>query len=403
MTGSESPNFRQSLWQKRGMRWLFVVTLTVVLLELALSLFFVRNGAFGHWPLPPFGAITNPAQRTFLERRLALLDSDNPDTGHGAWDRELGWTNRPSRKRGEGNYTSNSWAARGRREYPKRKPAGTTRILCFGDSFTYCEEVDDHETWQHQLEQKRGDWEVINFGIGAYGTDQALLRCRRKAPGLDPDVVGIGIMLENINRNVNRYRPIYYPSTRVVAGRPRFVLGGNGLQLLPLPYATERALLSAVQDGRVVEDLRQDEYWIGPRLGLLRHFALGRLAGAYSAYAARRHRDRWLASGEEPFLVTVALLAAFHREARALGAKLAPILIFPSEKDMAPARLKERYWRTLTDDLRARNLPFLDLTEALSAESVGPKKLFRAGHLNARANGLVAAALGDWLESRLPR
>ena len=79
MTGSESPNFRQSLWQKRGMRWLFVVTLTVVLLELALSLFFVRNGAFGHWPLPPFGAITNPAQRTFLERRLALLDSDDPD------------------------------------------------------------------------------------------------------------------------------------------------------------------------------------------------------------------------------------------------------------------------------------------------------------------------------------
>ena len=43
--------------------------------------------------------------------------------------------------------------------------------------------------------------------------------------------------MENVNRVVNRYRPFYSPRSGVALSKPRFVLEGDGLRLLPNPVS----------------------------------------------------------------------------------------------------------------------------------------------------------------------
>ena len=48
-------------------------------------------------------------------------------------------------------------------------------MAAFGESFTYCEEVDVSDCWVAQLEHAWAGSEVLNFGVPGYGPDQAWL------------------------------------------------------------------------------------------------------------------------------------------------------------------------------------------------------------------------------------
>jgi len=49
------------------------------------------------------------------------------------------------------------------------------RINTYGDSFTHCHQVSDHETWQEHLAAHLGE-PIRNFGVGSYGVYQAYKR-----------------------------------------------------------------------------------------------------------------------------------------------------------------------------------------------------------------------------------
>src|SRR5256885_2648577 len=49
------------------------------------------------------------------------------------------------------------------------------RINTYGDSFTQCHQVSDHETWQEYLAAHLGE-PIRNFGMGGYGFYQAYRR-----------------------------------------------------------------------------------------------------------------------------------------------------------------------------------------------------------------------------------
>jgi len=49
------------------------------------------------------------------------------------------------------------------------------RINTYGDSFTHCHQVSDHETWQEHLAAHLGE-PMRNFGVGSYGVYQAYKR-----------------------------------------------------------------------------------------------------------------------------------------------------------------------------------------------------------------------------------
>jgi hypothetical protein len=294
---------------------------------------------------------------------------------------------------------------RGTREYADDPPAGALRIVVCGDSFTFCQEVDDDAAWPRQLEELWPEAEVPNLGVGGYGTDQALLRFRRDAPRGRIDAALVGLLLENVGRNVNRYRPLWYPNADSPAVKPRFVVGPAGaLELVPQPFETRAAFVDAVEDGTILERVAEHEYWsaryVPPGLGWS---ALARLLGARRAYAERDLARLWSRTDDEPFRTTLAILSAFVGEATGPehGAGFAGVLVFPTREDLAGlAASGERYWGTLLRALDERGIAWLDLSEPLAralAEGSTLDELYVQSHLSPAGNGVVARTVHDWL------
>ncbi len=375
----------------------------LVLLDVALRLGPARDGELLGLVLPPFGRPEHANQRAWL----ALHASGAPERGPGAFDAELGWTWRPGAVFDDGRASVGAGGARGARVYAERPPPGVLRVLTFGDSFTFGDAIPDEATFQAILERRRPGWEVLNYGVSGYGTDQALLRFRREGPGRGARVVAIGLMLENIGRNVNRYRPLWSPSSGFSSTKPRFALEEGALRLVPQPYARLEELVAGVADGSVLERVRQHEHWIDrPRVPFGRLSVLLRAGAALVAQRERSVPRLWSDPAGEPFRVTVALLEAFRREALAGGADEAVVLVFPQVPDLERARAGDSYWGGLLEELERREVPCIDLAPALLASwralgDVDPRDtLYYGYHLSQLGNDVVARELERWIDAR---
>jgi len=386
----------------KPLRIALALLLAGVLADVCTSLFLIHDGLFFGRPLPPFGALTHPRQNETLAKMAAQAN------GTWVFDRELGWSWRPSSSSEDGLYVINALGARGPREYPRAPAGGKHRILTFGDSFTFCDEVRAEASFQVQLEELAPDFEVLNFGVSGYGTDQAWMRYQRLGRDLGAEIVCLGLMLENIGRNVNRYRPLWATFTGVCVTKPRFLLTASGeLELVPQPYATREELHAAILDGSVLDRVAEHEYWLGrPFVPTGRLSAIARLACGFLAYRERSPARLWHAPEGEPFRVTLALLESFHRQALADGIRLAPVLLFPAKEDLRDYALSSGpYWNALFDELARRGIPYVDLIAPLAArareldEEPCTKSLYQGGHLSHAGNAVVAGELLAWIRA----
>lgn len=328
------------------------------------------------------------------------------------FDPALGWSLTPgvTRTLSSATYTSNAAGFRAGREYAERPAAGVRRIAAFGDSFTHCDEVDYPDCWTKQLEDALPNSEVLNFGVPAYGPDQAWLRYEREGPAYAPCAVLIGFMPENIHRVVNRFRPFYQPETAIVLSKPRYVLDGDGLALLPNPVREPNEL----RDVRWVErELGTGDYWYYP--GLFAPSPLDMLASvriarttmfrnraSEPAYAANDEKGlAWAyGSGGEALEITSRLLIRFAREVRADG--MTPVvLVFGRENDVIAKRNSEdRVYEPLLERLAQADVATIDLTDALAREVRDRRRSVDAlidKHYTGAGNRVVAQTLAERL------
>lgn len=374
---------------------------SLVVLDVVSSLTWLREGRVGKRPLPPFGVELDAPQLAVLARLEA--GEFNPDTVIG-WDRELGWCVRPLAERPNGRVHINARGLRGLRDYDEVPAAGKLRLACFGDSFTFGDEVDDELTYEAFLERIAPSVEALNFGVSAYGTDQALLRLQREGVA-GARVAVIGLLLENIGRNVNRYRPLWTPRTLSPLAKPRFVLEGSDLKLIAQPYATGREFALAVGSGAVQGDLLEHEYWCDrPAVWTGKYSSLGRLAAGWFAYRERNPKKLWLDRNGEPRRVSMALIEAFRAQARAAGAKEVLVLILPMREELDEYRKSgEEYWSETLADFASRGIECLDLAPALAAEDARCEKdpahptLYVAAHFSSFGNQVIALEIEKWL------
>lgn len=116
----------------------------------------------------------------------------------------------------------------------------------YGDSYAFGEDVADEHAWSNVLAETLG-CRVNNYGVGGYGTDQALLRLQRHVAEERSlgDTLILELMPDNVNRNVNQWR---YLMTRSVFGfKPLFMKTKNGFEVAPLfdgSYEDFKALAS---------------------------------------------------------------------------------------------------------------------------------------------------------------
>ena len=131
----------------------------------------------------------------------------------------------------------NSAGIRSAREYAKSKPAGTFRILVFGDSYAAGQFVSNDQRFTELLERRVSVLEVINFGLEGTGTDQQLLIYENVARDYEHDLVILFPFLQNIRRNMVAARVARDPKTgkEVLRHKARFELRDGALEWKNVP------------------------------------------------------------------------------------------------------------------------------------------------------------------------
>ena len=386
---------------KRG---LYIIYLAILFMgsDFLIGKFFIDDdNCFKGWPLPPYGPVMTTDQHQLFER---LTDSTKTD--YIVYDQYLGWTIGPNRVSDDGMYISNSCGMRSIEEYANATPKGMTRIAAFGDSFTECAEVRNDEAWPYLLEQSDARLEVLNFGVRGYGTDQAWLRYRRDGKPFHPDVVLIGFMLENIRRNVNRYRPVYEHISGGLGVKPRFIAGQDGLVLLPNPIPTPQALQKLIAGGEFFASLGPHDYWLDRyapafdqkniwfRSNIMKLSWL--LYEKHERNLKRLYQDR----EGEPFTITTQILKTFYEEALRDGAHYAWIIIFPARSDLQDYLDNDsKFWQPLLDFLDQNGIPYLDPTAKL-AQTHRQQSIIDA-HYNLRGNEIIKGVLLRALQQKM--
>lgn len=129
------------------------------------------------------------------------------------------------------------------------------KIKAFGDSFTYGAEVKVDSTWEAIVEMKTG-WDCLNYGVGAFGTDQAFLKYRLN--GVKTEYTVLGIYCENIGRIGSLY-PAFY-MREWAPPKPRFIMQGDTIKLIENPIASPDRAFNLL-DKAYVNALKKLDYW----------------------------------------------------------------------------------------------------------------------------------------------
>ena len=261
------------------------VALALLLLEAAIRLA-GRTDADGQftalgYTLEPYALPVNQLSARIAEH-LA-----HKDVASIIYDQALGWDYRPSSQRQGGAFSINSAGIRSRREFAEEPAADTLRIAVFGDSFTAGDDVSDDEVWSWQLERALRaagiGAEALNFGVGGYGMDQALLKWLHRGINYQPDIVIFGLQPENLKRNVNVFRQLLDPSRYTLPfSKPRYVLADGQLDLVNYPALPPEALPAVFADF-AAHPLAQREFHYGSRQAAGEWWMTSRLAGLLHA------------------------------------------------------------------------------------------------------------------------
>ncbi len=321
-------------------------------------------------------------------------------------DAEMGWIYRPGMT--QKPYSSNAQGVRSLRTYAPFPKPGSVRVAAFGDSFIHANEVGDREAWSAQLEQIEPRVEILNYGVGGYGTDQALLLHARRGDELSPHVVVLGFAEVNYARNLNRYRPFLSPGD-LPLGKPRFRRRqGDALELVPNPFPGRDGLARLLDDPRAVLEAGENDEFFAPlvwRNPLYDHSASVRLASTIADRVWRTilSGDRLYAAGSmnpdsDGFALLVALVKRFRSEVEAAGRDFL-FVIFPGRREDIWGEGPRSYARLVS---ALEGTWVLDLADALADDpAISPEILYAPlGHLGPEANRTFARAVRNSLRSR---
>lgn len=367
-----------------------------------LGLHALRAKGVEYGPLP---SSLSQEQETLIAARL---DDRPPLRGHHPI---LGWA--PKANSLTKGVKVNSQGIRSTHDYSRRVDPKLVRVSAFGDSFTFGSDVENTATWEYQLEEQDARFEVLNFGVGGYGLDQAYLRYLQDGIDFQPDIVVIGFMSENIYRNLNVFRPFYssmYGTS--IYTKPRFTVDNGHLSLVKNPLTTvDDYRHFATNDEAVLREIGSKDYFYqtGYLAGPLDRLPSVRLLKVAMQSAKERlnpvvTREGSYAVGADAFTLTTTLLKEF-RCAALQHDSLPVIVIYPDLGDFGRYHShRVRRYEPLIVHLQQNGARYLDMLDGFVAHDpqarVDQLTVGTWGHYSRLGNEIVARHVQRYLDDQ---
>jgi hypothetical protein len=349
-------------WLSRIFLLIFSLFISIVLLEFAVRIFMPQSDRFVEYD--------------------PVLGWKHPANREGYWRQE---TTHPVRIR------TNSHSLRGP-EIDFHKKANQFRLLMLGDSYTEAFQVDEAASHTARLEQLLHsgfpglDFQVINTGVGGYGTGQELLYFQTQGKKYMPDLVVLNVCTNDFSDDADRYSGI----------RPIFHAVNDSLQLaLPEPKSfwmlkfRDRFLMNM----HLASLVRDRINMLAPAAGELFHqWGLGRTGGK-----SRNLNDRR----------TVLLINTLQSEVKAIHAELIVLMIPPGglvhQLNLAKPFVEERSGAyllgELAEKLRANNIDVIEPLDLFKDRAAAGKTLYvnYNGHWTSAGHELAAQILYSYI------
>lgn len=258
---------------------------------------------------------------------------------------------------------SNSKGIRGKTEYTYSKKENKPRLLILGDSFTFGDGVNNNETYPYYLQQKLPDAEVINFGVHGYGHDQMLIYLKEEGVKYRPDIVILGYMSTDSERNMLNFRDY---------AKPKFRLKGDRLMLCDSPVPSI---------DRVLRDIR----WESKFFSILN--ILGHQLFYKTEFYKRQEKE-----------LTLGILKEIAATSKNIGA--VPIFAYLSNVRYGGAlEAMTREEEDFSKDCKEIGVDCVFLRQNVQRETEKGLQIEMAGHFDAKTYEIIASGIKEYLIS----
>lgn len=167
-----------------------------------------------------------PVVNEVIENKLAQFDS------------LLGWSYIPNKSTVAADGINYTFNAEGYRSINIKDQTDINKpvILLIGDSFLFGHGLRIEDTFGYKLEKSLNHkYQVLNFAVQGYGTDQMYLLLKKLFPKYQPQIVIMNYIGDHIRRNLNEDRRDIIPCAKFLGTKPLFKIENNQLQLKNKP------------------------------------------------------------------------------------------------------------------------------------------------------------------------
>jgi len=316
-------------------------------------------------------------------------------------DPVTGYAVQESRRSTNGWWQSNALGARERGETPREIPAGTRRILVFGDSFAQASRVPQEEAWSNLLESESADLDVVNFGVDGYGMGQSYLRFQQLSTELEQDLVWlVWVPVKDLWRDINVVRSLAKNWDYDVV-LPRFVAADGGVVLVRSPFLPGGEIEpTELRDHLHRYDRFFDEREFAPA-GPIGRTMIGKLALRAAIQLRKRSLYSRVDPSSEAVEVTRGIVQLMRDQVEDLGGQFT-LVVLPSHRDLDLLRKRgsrEAQWRMGVDSVCAE-VACIDLSSPMQAlDRALLDRGYDGTHYGPLANAQIARLLGEAISS----
>ena len=340
---------------------------------------------------------------------------------HG-YDSELGWIRKPNTFHEEiGKHGKTLWNIneRGSRKNSFDK-LNNIKISCYGDSFTFGRQVNDDETWVHNL-AKLSKTNVLNFGVGNYGIDQALLRLKREFTKNPTEFVIIGVVPDTISRILSVWKH-YYEYGNTFGFKPRYKISKNNLELVK-NFIDEKSKFENYEN--FLKDIQENDFFYKNKfkreiitfpysISILKNFErnVGIISRIYRKIdpmeiIMKRNLEWRIKLFNEKFALPLLIKIIQEYVKYSQQAKFKAIFIFlPQKDDILFIKRNYHFYKNAVNEIeKIQGLIFIDILQELS-EYGNLNELYSedseyGGHYSVLGNEFIAKIIFEKLNTRI--